>query len=172
MKTAKRFSRHRLALSLMIVFLSAGGFWQYSRFDREGLLAPSASRNSTAPDVPPPALPPLAPLAKFRIITEAPLFNPGRIPLLERKPASSVQPQRQAANALPPPEGYLMRGAILTESLRTVILENTRNPEYLRLKEGEQLKGWTIARVEKTKVVLRYQDRTLVWDLAKPGEQR
>jgi hypothetical protein len=102
------------------------------------------------------------------------LFHPGRRPFAERsviaaaaalaaKPpplapqAASIPPRP----ALLPPQGLTLRGTIVSGPFRSAIFERAARKDYIRVEEGAQLEGWTLAKVTRSEIVLRASGQEL-----------
>jgi hypothetical protein len=92
---------------------------------------------------PPPALAPLPPLSRFAAVVERPLFTPSRRPLA----AESVDLGSGGLDAR-----YRLLGVTIAgDRGRALLAEGGRRFE---IGVGDSLAGWTVARIEQSRVVL------------------
>ncbi len=119
--------------------------------------APTVAKASPPPQVERP------PFDRFQASLKRPLFHPGRRPLPERPP---LAPPPVVEALPPPPVAFKLRGAIITPESRMAILEGGEANESLRLAEGEDLKGWTLASIEARRATFKLRDQTFVLELA------
>jgi hypothetical protein len=113
-------------------------------------------RSSTAPLPSPPELrlPVPPPLEAYRVVIERPLFHPGRRPFAERS-AIPVPPRNAAPSSLPPPQGFILRGTVMSAPVQSAIFERAAKKDYVRVQEGGQLEGWTLVEVTRSGILLR-----------------
>jgi hypothetical protein len=101
----------------------------------------------------------------------------------ERKALAALEAAAKAKQSVPspppaapppaPPQGFLLRGTVIAGPLQSAIFERPGKDGYMRVREGEQLDGWTLVEITRQNVVLRLGDRTVTWPLAKDdGRQR
>ena len=122
-------------------------------------------------------LPAQAAFEDYRFALERPLFHPSRRPFPERKALAVLEAAAKAKQAVPspppaappqsPPQGFLLRGTVIAGPLQSAIFERSGKDGYMRVREGEQLEGWTLVEITRQNVVLRLGDRTVTWPLAK-----
>lgn len=95
----------------------------------------------------------LPPRGDYAEVTARPLFNENRRPE-ERDAEGSGQEEAVAAeesrSELPP---LSLTGVIITPEQRIAMLRNTNDQEYVTLKEGEPLEGWTLEEVSRRRIV-------------------
>lgn len=95
----------------------------------------------------------LPPKGEYAEVAARPLFNEDRRPE-ERDAEGSGQGEAVAAEE-PPSELPPVRltGVIITPEQRIAMLRNNKNREYVTLKEGEPLEGWTLEEVSRRRIV-------------------
>jgi len=127
------------ALAALAVLLAGLTLWPFlpARVPAPKPPAPAA--------VPPPTLAPLPPAGNFAGIAERPLFAPSRRP-----------PAAEKLTAATPTGGietrYRLLGVLLAgREQRALLLEGTHR---LELGVGDRLEGFTVARIEHSRVVL------------------
>jgi hypothetical protein len=121
---------------------------------------------------------PLPPLPAFQLVAppppeaykaalDRPLFHPSRRPFAERSAIAAAERSAlaaaQAAKApaapppmrLPPPQGVTLKGTIVSGPFRSAIFERAAKRDYVRIEEGGELDGWTLARVTRSEILLR-----------------
>lgn len=89
-------------------------------------------------------LPELGPVEAFAVINERPLFLPER-----RPPAPSADPAPEEER-----EEFALQGVMILPGGSTAIVRVIGRDESVRLREGETLAGWTVARIEAERVIL------------------
>jgi len=99
----------------------------------------------------------LPPLSEFDETIERPLFHPTRRPVLS---AATAQPNRPPSSL---PGGYSLRGIVMTPAGRTALFQTQRDDEYLRVKKGEAIEGWTIDEINPDHVLVRQNDVVETW---------
>jgi hypothetical protein len=129
-------------------------------------------------------LPAPADFEDYRFALERPLFHPSRRPFPDRKALVALEAAAKAKqivpsptpaappSSAPPPQGFLLRGTVIAGPLQSAIFERSGKDGYMRVREGEQLEGWTLVEITRQNVVLRLGDRTVSWPLAKETESR
>lgn len=163
-----RWSGHRLWL-LLVIAVSAAAL-AHRVLHEPSILVTDGDRGGRArfdtaaiPDNLPAvlALPPTTPIDTS---LERPLFNQDRRPFPIRP---SPKPAEQVDLALPPQE-YLLRGAILTSHSRLAVFERRDTREVVQVKEGQEIKGWTVHRIDQDRVILTNSGKTIEMTLARP----
>jgi general secretion pathway protein N len=95
----------------------------------------------------------LPPKGDYAEVIARPLFSEDRRPE-ERDAESSEQEEAIAADVtqkeLPP---VRLTGVIITPEQRIAMLRNNKNREYVTLKEGEPLEGWTLEEIGQRRIV-------------------
>ena len=135
-------------------------------------------------------LPEQAALEDYRFALERPLFHPSRRPFPDRKTLVALEAATKAKQTVPtaaapptpppppsPPQGVQLRGTVLAGPLQSAVFERTSGQTYIRVREGEQLDGWTLVKIGREEIVLRRGDQSVTWLLArandgKPNEGR
>ena len=179
----KRIAVNALAWLLAAAMLLISTWRWLSLADRaEASLAPT--QNTTAARaLAPLTLPEQAAFEDYRLALERPLFHPSRRPFPDRKALAALEaatkakqtapaPAAPPPSAPPPPQGFLLRGTVIAGPLQSAIFERSGKDGYMRVREGEQLEGWTLVEITRQNVVLRLGDRTVSWPLAKETESR
>lgn len=95
----------------------------------------------------------LPPKGDYAEVTARPLFSEDRRP--EERDAEGSQREEaiaaeEAQKELPP---VRLTGVIITPEQRIAMLRNNQNREYVTLKEGEPLEGWTLEEVSRRRIV-------------------
>ncbi len=119
---------------------------------RELMLGPSteaAAKASTAVATTLPALPPepqfsMLPIEDFQAILERPLFSPNRRP----PTVGSVE-----FSAPTPDVSFLLKGILIDGDERTAFFRSQRGGEFVHLREGDKMEGWTLVRIEADEVL-------------------
>jgi type II secretory pathway component PulC len=87
------------------------------------------------------------------------------------KPAA--QKQLIAAAMVPaqlPPPRVKLQGTVFGGPNRTVILASTVDGKARRLREGDEIDGWTVTRIERKQVTLKHQGQVVM--VSFPAAQR
>lgn len=90
--------------------------------------------------------------SEYAEVTARPLFNEDRRPAEQsdmEQPDEALVAEQSPAE-LPP---VSLTGVIITPEQRIAMLQNTKNREYVTLKEGEPLEGWTLEEVSRRRIV-------------------
>ncbi len=107
----------------------------------------------------------LPPKSEYAQVTARPLFNEDRRPEqhddTQQQDAEALAAE-QAPSELPP---VSLTGVIITPEQRIAMLRNTKNREYVTLKEGEPLEGWTLEEVSNRRIVFATDTRQEVVEL-------
>jgi hypothetical protein len=127
-------------------------------------------------------LPAPADFEDYRFALERPLFHPSRRPFPDREALVATEAAAKARQTVPsptpaasrptPPQGFLLRGTVIAGPLQSAIFERPGKEGYMRVREGEQLEGWTLVEITRQNVMLRLGDQTVTWPLAKETESR
>lgn len=103
------------------------------------------------------------------VIAERPLFSPSRRPFV----VAQVGPEPAPAQPLPPLQ---LIGVLLTEQQRAALVQATGVGEPIWVREGSDVQGWRVERIERSHVDLRAGDRLetveLRADTAVPAQAR
>jgi hypothetical protein len=99
------------------------------------------------PDPPPPDA--------YKAFNERPLFHPGRRPFAEKSVLAAAAQATPAPRLLPVPQGFTLRGTVISGPFRSAIFERAAKKDYVRIEEGGQLEGWTLAKVTRSEIVLQ-----------------
>lgn len=95
----------------------------------------------------------LPPETEFAEIVARPLFHEDRRPE-ERDGEQSDEGEQVAEEQSPTePPPVTLTGVIITPEARIAMLRNTESKEYVTLKEGEPLEGWTLEQVQQRRIV-------------------
>jgi hypothetical protein len=130
------------------------------------------ARKPSAAAAPLPSLPAFhlaapPPPEAYKAVLERPLFHPGRRPFAERSAIAAAERSTLAAAQaiktqappapvrLPPPQGVTLRGTIVSGPFRSAIFERVARKDYVRVEEGGQLEGWTLAKVTRSEILLK-----------------
>jgi hypothetical protein len=148
-RTGRRRTGRRAQIVLGLVCMALAGII-YQELDRPALepaanaaLAPPAVRRSETPvAVPSFTMPPLRSYAE---VTARPLFSETRRP----PPEVSRGPPAQ-------PSSFTLIGIIMSESGGHALIEHGQPPRLERVVEGQELDGWTVESILRSKVVIRY----------------
>jgi hypothetical protein len=129
------------------------------------------------------ALPEQASFEEYRFALERPLFHPSRRPFPDRKSLAAIEAAMKARQTVPaiaapppppppplPPQGIQLRGTVFAGPVQSAVFERGGSPNYLRIRVGEQLDGWTLVKIGREEVVLRLGDQSVTWPLAKPND--
>lgn len=91
--------------------------------------------------------------SEYAQVTARPLFNEDRRPEqrddTQQQDAEAIAAE-EAPSELPP---LSLTGVIITPEKRIAMLRNTKNREFVTLKEGEPLEGWTLEEVSNRRIV-------------------
>lgn len=112
--------------------------------------APQTMRNEAVTS---PARFAMPPLTAYAEIAERPLFTPSRRPPDADEDASVEQAQTAG------PGLFILTGVILSGTEKIAFLASRSSDEVKRLREGDDMDGWTLVSVEPDKVVLRSTGR-------------
>lgn len=107
----------------------------------------------------------LPPKSEYAQVTARPLFNEDRRPeqLDEtEQPDGEIAAAEEASSELPP---VSLTGVIITPEQRIAMLQHNQNREYVTLKVGEPLEGWTLDEVEHRRIVFSAGGRKEVVEL-------
>jgi hypothetical protein len=119
--------------------------------------APDAGRDSDEADfvIDVPELKENEPIDTYAVITERPLFNENRLPVIEDD--SSESTEEVVEEEVDAPE-FELAGVIITPSIRMVTLKTKDQPESLVAFEGQPLQGdygtWQVSRIEPRQITL------------------
>lgn len=141
---------------LLVISMILGVVWS---------LPPSASRSDSDSDTVAPALdvPELAvsePIDAYAVITERPVFNQSRQPVLEDDSASEDEDDLLAEEVEAP--DVELAGVVITPSIRMVTLRSKDQPQSLVAFEGQPLEGnygsWHVSRIQPREITLSSGD--------------
>ena len=172
-------------LAAALLLISA---WRWSTLldPAEFFIETEPKSAAARPSVPTPVLPAQAAFDDFRPALERPLFHPSRQPFPDRKSLIALEAAvkaKQVAQApapvappppsvVQPPQGFLLRGTVIAGPLQSAVFERAGSQSYIRVRAGEQLEGWTLSKIARAEVQLRFGDQTVTWPLAKDTESR
>jgi hypothetical protein len=122
-----------------------------------------------------------AALEDYRFALERPLFHPSRRPFPDRKTLVALEAAAKAKQTVPapaappprppsPPQGVQLRGTLLAGPLQSAVFERVGSQTYVRVREGEQLDGWTLVRIGREEIVLRQGNQSVAWPLTKAND--
>lgn len=137
----------------------------------EGLpLAPAVTAAAQPAAEPPAVLEPREfrppPEDQFEVIAARPLFSPSRRPYVApAEPEADAPPAEPEAVATP----VQLVGVFLAEGRRAALLLPEAQGQASWVREGEELAGWQVQRVEQDSVELRYRDRVEIVELRGDG---
>lgn len=103
---------------------------------------------------------------EYAEVTARPLFSEDRRPE-ENGGAAGDEGEAVAAEDEAPtePPPVSLTGVIITPEQRIAMMRNTESREYVTLKEGEPLEGWTLEEVSRRRIVFSNGGRQEVVDL-------
>ena len=175
----KRIAVRAIPWGLTAVMLAVSAWLWVDLVDRaEPFLEPTQSPTAMHA-LAPLTLPAQAAFEDYRFALERPLFHPSRTPFPDRKSLAALEAAAKARQAAPspaalpqappapPPQGFLLRGTVIADPLLSAVFERVGKESYVRVRQGEQLEGWTLVEITRENVVLRLGDRTVTWPLAK-----
>jgi general secretion pathway protein N len=139
--------RSLAAAALLCVGLAAALVMELTSAGDAGIPAPGAATVSSPPSVTIPKTPnrfTLPPLASFAEVTERPLFSSSRRPIAVDAPQSA---ERSFSATL--------AGIVISASSRIIIVSHGDPPVLTRLKEGDDLDGWSVTSIDPNRVLLR-----------------
>ena len=132
--------------SLLCVSFAAVMVLELSSTDGAGASVPGAASLALHPaNIP--AVPSrftLPPLETFAEVSERPLFSSSRRPISAETAAAVVQPLSAS-----------LAGIVISPSSSSIIVMHGDPPTLMRLKEGDDIDGWSIRSIEPSRVVLR-----------------
>ncbi len=138
------------------LFVLGGLIWLYWLVAEETAQAPKAGAAAVSfmpsPDVRMPD--PLSPEA-YKAFGERPLFHPGRRPFPERSVLAAAAQANSAPRVLAAPQGFTLRGTVLSGPFRSAVFERAAKKDYVRVEEGGQLEGWTLTKITRSEIVLQ-----------------
>lgn len=143
-------TEHLLGAMLVLVIALAAWPW----------LAPEAGSAPRPEKVaaPSPAIAALPPQATFSAIVDRPLFSPTRRP----PPGSNAATTGIEAR-------YRLLGLIVSETVRRAWLADGNR--HFDVGEGDKLDGWTVARIDQDRLVLKSATGEAVLALRRPTEE-
>ena len=100
---------------------------------------------------------------RFAAIVERPLFSPSRQP---RSMQTSAAPAVSA-----PSVDFSLFGVVIGTDEAVAVVKPDAGGNPMRVKQGEQISGWTVARIEPDRVLVRRDvlERELLLDFATPA---
>jgi hypothetical protein len=179
----KRIVARALSWGLVAAMLLISAWLWLGLADRAELSLEPPHNATAMRALAPLTLPAQAAFDDYSFALERPLFHPSRRPFPDRKALVALEAAAKAKQTVPspppaapppaPPQGFLLRGTVIAGPLQSAIFERSGKDGYMRVREGEQLEGWTLVEITRQNVVLRLGDRTVTWPLAKDeGRQR
>lgn len=142
--------RRPLFLMVLVCLLLAGALaLQLSQPEERPTFEPVAAGGAAHDEaVTSPARFSMPPMSTFSEIAERPLFSRTRRPPTQEETAVEEQ---VVAN----PDALLLTGVILVDDDRTALLASPSSDRVTRVREGDELEGWTLVSVHPDKVVVR-----------------
>ncbi len=110
----------------------------------------SGARKHEAFEIAPPGERRSPPLSAFRAMVERPLFWPGRRPLAVKTPSASGKAGELA--------DYALVGVLVFDD-EGIALVRDRKGKTRRIKQGEKLEGWRLARLGRREAEFRHNGR-------------
>jgi hypothetical protein len=97
---------------------------------------------------------------RFSIIVERPLFSPVRRP-------NSEEPAAEPAPTL----DFTLSGIVISSGEPFALLKPSAGDGLMRVKEGDDVTGWTVARIESDRIVVRQRsvEQELFLDFGAPA---
>lgn len=97
---------------------------------------------------------------RFSVIVERPLFSPLRRPNSE-EPAAELAPTLD----------FTLSGIVISSGEPFALLKPSAGDGLMRVKQGDDVTGWTVARIESDRIVVRQRDmeRELFLDFGAPA---
>lgn len=92
------------------------------------------------------------PRDEIEAIAERPLFSPSRRPFV----LAEEKPEPEPVRSLP---AVTLIGVLLTEQQRTALLQAVGHGDPSWVREGNQIQGWQVERIEQSRVHLRAGDQ-------------
>lgn len=107
----------------------------------------------------------LPPETEYAVIAARPLFHEDRRP--EQRDGGQQDGDAQLAEEQAPsePPPVTLTGVIITPEARIAMMRNTESREYVTLKEGEPLEGWTLQKVQHRRIVFDSGGREQIVEL-------
>ena len=184
----RQVPQKRIALRALTWVLTAAmlliSMWRWLSLTHRDEASLQPTRNAVAARaLPPVTLPEQAAFDDYRFALERPLFHPSRRPFPDRKTLLALEVAAKAKQAAPPaaappppppspPNGVQLRGTVLAGPLQSAVFERVGSQTYVRVREGEQLDGWTLVKIGREEVVLRRGDQSVTWPLTKANDGR
>ncbi len=168
------------------LFLISAWRWSTLLGPAEFFVEPGPKSSAARPSVPAPVLPAQAAFEDYRSALERPLLHPSRRPFPDRKALIALEAAARAKqvaqppapvappppSVVQPPQGFQLRGTVIAGPLQSAVFERSGTQSYIRIREGEQLEGWTLIKIARAEVQLRLGEQTVTWALAKDTESR
>jgi hypothetical protein len=107
--------------------------------------------------------------AAYPAIGERPLFYPTRTRWTPPPPPPAPPP---VVRAPPPLTGYTLAGVVVSGDSRTALVKAQNGRTTTILTEGQQLDGWTLQKIDETKLLFNAGNSTYEMKLPKPSEIR
>lgn len=111
-----------------------------------------------APQVP--SLQAMPAKVRFAVIVERPLFSPSRQP-----------PSEQLSGASAPNLNLSLFGVVISTDQPIALVKPGGNGDPLRIKEGDEISGWRVSRIEADRILVRHDvtERELLLEFAVPA---
>jgi len=98
--------------------------------------------------------------ARFAAIVERPVFSPTRRP-----------PSEGTTETAAPTLDFSLFGVVNSAGEQSALIKPSTGGEPVRVKEGEKVSGWTVARIASDRILVRHDtmERELLLDFAAPA---
>jgi len=138
---------HLAAFALLLAVAAASATVVYGELTAE---PPAPAAATEPPAAPVPAAPPaqervfvMPPLQSYAEVTERPLFSPSR------RPATVTQQVAGPASSL------ALVGVVISRDGGVALIRSGKAPALARVREGQQIEGWTVRSIAPDRVVVR-----------------
>lgn len=105
----------------------------------------TATAPTTVPELPPEPQFSMRPMEDFQVILERPIFSPSRRPPL----VESVE-----AHLMQSGVAFTLKGILIDENERIALFRTKSSDKVVRLREGDEIEGWTLVQIEADHVTL------------------
>jgi type II secretory pathway component PulC len=97
---------------------------------------------------------------RFAVIVERPLFSPSR-----------QRPSAEPSGASAPSLNLSLFGVVISTDQRIALVELGADGDPLPVKQGDEISGWRVARIEPDRILIRQDmtERELLLDFAAPA---
>jgi len=136
---------------LLVIALLLGVLWSFP----PSASAPGAANDSTVVSLNIPQLENSEPIEAYAVITERPVFNESRLPVLEDNLGDEDELQEEEDVDAPDVQ---LAGVVITPSIRMAMLKSAELPQSLVAFEGQPLEGdfgsWQVSQIQPRQVTL------------------